>query len=342
MCFLSAALDRGDAMLSWTDWDTQVKKFVVAKERSLERWFLRYLHSTDILKELAESLALSVPLWTCIVNVRSVWIDGTPQALGKTVSGKTVKCELADLLIIIQNWDSTSGRVTRRRGILLQAKLCERFGRLSGGRSTANERDLLELLDRSKPLALFKDTKRTSLLNPRSQYVLSKSTLVSSSLVSGLADCSSYLLFPSRRFKEPFIPYHPFVLGWPKCRSIKSIKPATSVEQAFNLLSLGRMFGRDVLDQSLSNQCEWTRMVYDLLGGYASLMMRPSAPWPFPRVNNISIKTTKYAQNTLVMFRRHMGGPPTADILDDTIRQPPYISVIVADVHSSDVDPDLA
>ncbi len=327
-------------MLSWTDWDTQVKKFLVAKERSLERWFLRYLHSTRILKELAESLASVVPLRSCDVRVRSVWIDGTPQALGETVSGKTVKCELADLLIIIQNLDRTSGRVTRRRGILLQAKLCERFARLSGGRSTAKERDLLELLDRSKPLALFKDTKRTSLLNPRSRYVLSQSTLVSSSLVSGLADCSAYLLFPSRGFKEPFIPYHPFILGWPKCRSIKSIKPATPVELALNLLSFGQMFGRDVLDQSLSDQCEWTRMVYDLLGEYASSIMRPNAPSPFPRVNHISIETIQYAQNTPVWFRRHMGPPPTADMLDDTIRQPPYISVIVADVYSSDIGPD--
>ena len=169
----------------WLYWEL-IKKH--KSGNSFERWSLRHLHQETYLNRLA----IAVLRYNkdknkeCNVRVNSIWVDGTPQAFGAARTNK-VKCELADLLFIIEELDS-NGDELMRKGMLLQGKVTRHPKKIDSNNSTKKERTLFQKLDRTRPLTLRAGTKdSTSVIG---------SYHFDSSEDEGMFDCSRFLLMP--------------------------------------------------------------------------------------------------------------------------------------------------
>lgn len=244
--------------------------------RSLERAALAQLHCPITLDYLAHRVATSyaaagVPVHT---TVESVWIDGTPQASGTTVFGKTVNCELADLLYLVDERDLANNLITRR-GLLLQGKLADRQDVLLGGPSTTKERDLLESLDTRDALVLYRDTKRTNRIG---SYQFKPGALTD---YRGMEDCSRYLMMPKSlsQWRTQRL-LSPLAVGWPPRRTEAKLGSVRRLPQVIEDMGFAAKQGKPV---SNPLTCGWSRMVYDLLAKYETPPALPGGmPIPVP------------------------------------------------------------
>ncbi|WP_321291154.1 hypothetical protein [Alcaligenes phenolicus] len=252
----------------WAFWE-HIEDYKKTKGlRSLERAALAQLHFPITLNYLAYRVASTyaearIPVYTA---VESVWIDGTPQASGTTVFGKTVNCELADLLYLVDERDLASNLVTRR-GLLLQGKLADRHGVLLSGASTTKERNLLESLDTRAALDLYRDTQRK---NHIGSYHFKLGALAD---YTGIEDCARYLIMPKSLSQwRTQRTYSPFAVGWPPQRTKAKLGSIRSLSRVIEDMGFAAIEGKPVIDPSA---CEWSRMVYDLLAKYEKPPLLP-------------------------------------------------------------------
>jgi hypothetical protein len=196
------------------------------------------------------------------VSVGSIWIDGTPQAKAQTQSGATVKCELADLLFLLEERDP-SGKIKKETALLIQGKATPTFNKLPSGKSTQKERQLLEWMNRSKPLELYKDTK-ASKNSKIGTYLLSSN-------ICGLSDCSRYLLMPNSLISPAIRTIAPFQIGWPNPNNSHFLKSPRGIVEAIQRMALFSDIGKEVIDPT---KCEWSRLVNDLCGTYKKIVMK--------------------------------------------------------------------
>lgn len=253
----------------WTDWQIRMHAHHGAIW-GLERWFLMYFHNPDSLNALAHAIQsyASLAMSTSVnAGIESMWIDGTPQAVAISARGQ-VKCELADLLLIVQDV-SPSGQVLSERGLLVQAKVASKPNRIPGGASTRKERRLLERMDRTQPLELYADTGAGS---PIGSYTLGPAPGRS----VGLEDCARYLLIPKTLHWGLRYPlYAPHQVGWPPVHSRNAMYPSFDFVQAIIQMydPIGSTIGRSILQPTGATTCEWTRLVNDLRRRYSKTAM---------------------------------------------------------------------
>lgn len=246
----------------WKKWHSLLLNFKKSGWTSLERWGLSYLHSKSALDELAHSVAHSLRLIgkPSGVSVQSIWVDGTPQIAGYSATGFPLKSELADLLFILNETDQ-KGVSVRRTGLLLQGKVGKRHNKLPSNPSTKKERQLLENLDRNRPLEVYRDMSATK-SSQIGTYTLGGST-------HGLKDCSRYLMMPKTASWYPFCPtIAPLIIGWPPSKSSSELRSLVGFVEAIQRAVILGTIGRQIQDNVPSLKCEWSRLVWDLLGDY--------------------------------------------------------------------------
>jgi hypothetical protein len=174
-----------------------------------------------------------------------------------------IKCELADLLFILEETDSKN-MARREIGLLIQGKATPKYNKLTSGNSTKKERRLLEGMDRSQSITLYKGTKSNS------KSIIGTYKL--GGIPKGLSDCSRYLLMP--KFGSWILPFFegvaPFQVGWPKTQISPYIHPTKSVVEAIQQMALSGKIGKKIISPSM---CEWSRLVCDLRGNYSGSQM---------------------------------------------------------------------
>lgn len=301
-------------------WCSLFKRFNYSENKSIERWGLAYLHSKYALDELALSVVniLGKNGKTFSVSAESIWIDGTPQAEAEILSGKIIKCELADLLLIVE--EIYQGNPNQyESGVLFQAKATSQYNKLPTGKSTKKERQLLEDMNRAKPLTLYKGTSSSSSMI---------GTYNLSGIPSGLSDCSRYLLMPKAiKWAHPIQKsYAPFQVGWPKFRHSSFLYKPKSIVQSIQEMVLFKTIGKPIVDPS---KCEWSRMVNDLRAGYRGVFMKGYNGQS--RVNHSScimaFMSEQYFSN-LPYWVIPPDQPPTEEIPNHENEIPPKISIV--------------
>jgi hypothetical protein len=222
---------------------------------------LRHIHEDLFLWNLAREIK-KISGNTHSLELSSIWIDGTPQAHGVARSNN-VKCELADLLYIIEEHDSNSN-VISKRALLLQGKNTHKFNKIDSGSSTLKERSLFEKLDRSKELVL-----RSGVQNHARMI---GSYILGGALSEGLSDCAKFLLMPKKKFWKNKSPHlFPFHVTWTKNEKNADMEVGVSLgEAALNMITL-REIGKPVINPKI---CEWSRLVTDLENGYTGVTMK--------------------------------------------------------------------
>lgn len=245
----------------WIYWEL-IKKF--KKGHSFERWSLRHLHHKDYLDHLAEKAVAYNKMIKrpCHVRVNSVWIDGTPQAFATARTNK-VKCELADLLYIVEELDS-NGDVIRKKGVLIQGKNTIHPKKLDSGNSTKKERALFQKLDRTKELVLKVGTSDSS-------KVIGK-YLLDLNVMEGLSDCARFLLMP--KHNHPIVrlfEFSPFHITWPKNQTSNKMLNGQSLSECVLGMYEKGGSGREVISPDI---CEWSRIVCDLENKYEGVKMK--------------------------------------------------------------------
>lgn len=310
---------------SWAYWRALHGGFKATGWRSQERWQLAYLHSACTLEEIARAAidgfdAVSRP---AAVSVQSVWIDGTPQVTGFLPDGSSLaRCELADLLFIV-NQMNPRGVTVRRTGLLVQGKTAKRHNALPSNHSTKKERLLLESLHRARPLSVFRDIALTS---PIGAYTFGNGV--------GLSDCARYLMMAKTMQWDscPICsPLTPLQIGWPKTRLSSFIDPTTGFVEAMQQLATTGGMGRLIQDKGPSLKCEWSRMVWDLLGDYQPVEMRG-----YGGQNRVNVSRTL---SLMTRDDRHFVGPPyDVPMAPEGFERPPAISVVQVNIRSVGAD----
>ena len=285
----------------------------------MERWQLAYLHNRETLKEIAQATlhgfaAASRP---AAVSVQSIWIDGTPQVTGFLPDGRSLAaCELADLLFIV-NQMNPSGVAVRRTGLLVQGKTAKRHNVLPSNHATKKERLLLEGLNRTRPLSVFKDI---GLKSPIGTYTFGAGV--------GLSDCAQYLMMAkTMRWSCPLCyPLTPLQFGWPKTRMSSSLHPTKSFVDAMQQIAATGGMGRLIQDKGPALTCEWSRLVWDLLGDYELVEMRGYGGQN--RVNQSSTVSflaqgagfIESPPDKVLMAPKHLDRPPAISVVQVNIR----------------------
>ena len=318
--FVRPSVPPGTSPFSWAYWRALHGDFKTSGWRSQERWQLAYLHSKLTLEEMAQEVlkgfaAASRP---ATVSVQSIWIDGTPQVTGFLPDGSALaQCELADLLFIVNQMDP-SGAVLHRTGLLLQGKTAKRHNTLPSNHSTKKERLLLEGLNRSKPLSVFRDV---NLRSPIGSYSFGGAM--------GLRDCARYLMMAKTvQWGCPLCaPLAPLQIGWPKTRATSSLDPTTGFVDAMRQLATTGAVGRLIQDKGPSLTCEWSRLVWDLLGDYEPVEMQGYGGQA--RVN-ISPTMAFLGQHRLMFDSPPNQVPQAPEAFD----RPPAISVLQVNIRA--------
>ncbi|WP_313107125.1 hypothetical protein [Stutzerimonas nitrititolerans] len=251
--------------MQYSDWQYWFWIKRLQKGRSLERWALRHLHHRDHLNLLAERVVEFNKLHRrpCHVQINSIWIDGTPQATAKART-KDVKCELADLLYIVEELNH-KGDIICRKGILLQGKNTVHPKKIDSGNSTRKERALFEKLDRRHELTLNTGVSKTSTII--GQYLLD------SVVKEGLSDCARFLLMPKKRcwFHDFIFNCSPFHVTWTKRETSNDMVVGQGLTEAVLEMYSGTGLGKEIIAPT---KCEWSRMVLDLENRYKGVGMK--------------------------------------------------------------------
>lgn len=254
--------------MSWAQWRVLHSEFKRSGSKQQERWQLKYLHSPHALRYMAKMTYgylrfLGRP---ADISIQSVWIDGTPQVKGSLPSGTPLRaCELADLLLII-NHTNLAGITLKRTGLLLQGKTGKRHNALPSNNSTKKERQLLEGLDRTHDLFVYRDTQAKT---PIGQYKFGMGI--------GLEDCARYLVMAKDWWWQNCLTGHPLgplQVGWPKSRASTKLDNPISMMSAILEMSMNLTSGRPIREKNNLLGCEWSRMVWDLLGDYEPVIMQ--------------------------------------------------------------------
>ncbi|MEX9967297.1 lysogenic conversion protein [Providencia stuartii] len=257
---------------SWESWGKVYLHKKDKKRASLERYGLRNLHSVASLDFIVSKVneLYSRNKKDVVINVESVWIDGTPQAKFTTIDGSVLNCELADLLFLVREIDDQNV-TTNFRGVLLQGKCSERHDLLPSGPSTKKERKLLESIDRNKHLILYPGTRAYG--EAIGEYILGEE-------VMGLADCAKFLMMPKNKswnYKTPDS-ISPYVIGWPKKLFSNSlINNSNYLDSILSEMIVSRTMGKEISLTKMNHidtSCEWSRMINDLLNSYLPVTMR--------------------------------------------------------------------
>lgn len=292
-----------------------------SNNRSIERWGLSYLHSDYALDELARSVAyvLGRNGRKCSVWAESIWIDGTPQAEAAMPSGKKIQCELADLLFIVEEINCIDSS-SNERGVLIQGKATLKYNKLPSGNSTKKERQLLEGMDRAKPLTLYRGTSSANSSKIGTYHLFN--------IAHGLADCSRYLLMPKGAmwFYPIFELYAPFQVGWPKSRASSLLRTPKSIVESMQEMVISKTIGKSIVEPS---KCEWSRMVNDLRGNYSNVRMAGyNNQSRINRSAQIMSLSTKASFNQNHIRSHFSTEPPTERNGENYDFTPPSISII--------------
>ncbi|EFB9440875.1 lysogenic conversion protein [Escherichia coli] len=257
---------------SWENWKQVYLHKKNKKRVSLERYGLRSLHSVaslDLIVSKVHELYLKKQQEVA-VNAKSVWIDGTPQAKFKSVDGSVLNCELADLLFIIHEMDNKN-KTINFRATLLQGKCSEKHNLLPNGPSTDKERKLLESIDRNEYLYLYPGTRAYG--EKIGKYKLGGENI-------GLADCAKYLIMPKYerwKYKTPDN-ISPYVIGWPnKISSNYLTNVVNYMDVILEKMISSKTMGKEInltMQNHIDRQCEWSKMIYDLLNSYLPITMK--------------------------------------------------------------------
>lgn len=251
--------------MQYSDWHYWFWVKRLKKGRSLERWALRHLHQRDYLNLLAERIidANKFRRRPCLVQVNSIWIDGTPQAHG-IARTKKIKCELADLLYIVEELNH-KGDVICKKGMLIQGKNTVHPRKIDSGNSTKKERALFEKLDRNNELVLKAGVNNSS--KEIGTYLLD------SNVKFGLSDCARFLLMPKHRcwIYDKFIECPPFHVTWPKKETSNEMVSGKSLSEAILDMYNGSSLGKKII---APDKCDWSRMVLDLENKYKGVEMK--------------------------------------------------------------------
>lgn len=245
-------------MLRWIDWSVI---FSNRPKKGLERWALRALHSNKSLRDIANHISkhLSTNGHISLLSIDSIWIDGTPQAVGVCANRKSTKSELGDILLAINVIDSRAGS-SKMNALIIQAKVSDNHNKLSATPSTAKEVALFYDLDTTKDLVLYTGTQLTS--RKIGTYTLNFGI--------GLQNGATFLNMPRKaswmdigQQKNAFL-----------CGNIMSKKPymIKGIDSYSKVLSKFSNFqiGKPVVDP---RSCEWSRMILDLLNNYRPVTM---------------------------------------------------------------------
>ncbi|WGL90816.1 hypothetical protein [Serratia marcescens] len=244
-------------------WDEMLQKYV--NSGAMERRGLKYIHDPCSLKELSSVLAshLEYSGINASVKVGSIWIDGTPQAKAKVLGNaeSEIQCELADLLILLNV--GINGALDRRSAVLIQGKIGTNPTKIPPGNSTNKERSLLERFDDSHPLEIYKDTQGKSLLNSSSKYNIKTG-------LTGFKKYARYLVMPTTLDSPIVQKLGPFVTGWATRKRSFDLEDI----DLFTLIPISLWEGK--VGTALLNQSndEWTRLVEDIAGHYATKKMK--------------------------------------------------------------------
>jgi hypothetical protein len=287
---------------SWELWERHARHFDAHSIWAFERWFLMYLHDSVSLDAIAYLIHQNLMMhgYPASVAIESIWVDGTPQAEARHASGE-VKCELADLLLLVREEDST-GQLLDETALLIQGKVANAPNKLPGGKSTKKERLLLENTDRYQPIKVLSGTADSSSLIGK--YTLG---LSADGKQYGLEDCAIYLLFPKLPSKhEKRLPLlrdkwrgDPFQLGWPRSRFSTIIVPPLPFVETVCQMTSGNPYriGRKLIQGNAANACAWTSLVNDLLKTYQGVQMNGYQNQA--RINTSNLNVSCFAQLTV-------------------------------------------
>lgn len=266
---------------SWVDLEGQSGLSNKSKYQR-ERWHLQALHKPEVLDELAMGMVrrLAEVHPSARVQIASVWVDHTPQAVTTYVespadkSNRQVKCELADLLVV--SAVSTNGRPVKledMKALLLQAKVTDVQAELDVAAqksSSGRERNLLECCN--GPISLWTgtglvSTLGTSKMGARSSAgsCLGNYDLQTNNATPGLRKYSRYLTIP-REAKLPVTPAYQTL--WPTSRKV-----CTGNSYSFTDLLYGMMSPQNRNDIGCpvagpDVPADWTRLISDLTRNY--------------------------------------------------------------------------
>lgn len=240
--------------MAWSIWE-DLQFFRREADAAEERWFLQFFHGPWHLNELARLIShkLGDAGLSSTVQLASVWVDGVPQAEGHDGKGTLRRCELADLLYVVD-----VETATRRDScaVLLQGKMTDRAGCLPASGSTRKERALLEDHAWPTPLRVFAGHGgRAQLLG---DYRLQDAG-------TGLESFGSYLLIASSRSRWPQrVP--PFHVGWPRQRRTAQLRsPVIGLASAAVAMARWRAGtpGHPLSARPPVTE-DWPRLVHDL------------------------------------------------------------------------------
>lgn len=266
------------------EWQRRIQPTSKIKEQ--ERWHLREFHSKRRVQYLARWLCSNLQTFdhSVVVGVESIWVDHTPQAEGtysESNSSVQVKCELADILLIIRV--AVPGVPLYEKATLIQAKCVDDPRVLDPNAphdSTDDERNLLERCDSN--FVVKTGTKSTArLLNPKKlSYHLPE---VAKGKI-GLEDYASYLLIP--RGMAPYS--EPYFLLWPDDRGVQ-YGPLESFGMA--MLGMTGLYGNKFGDigqvLELGGTDDWNELVNDLRDHY-----KGKATGKFSKATKVKIPRT--------------------------------------------------
>jgi hypothetical protein len=315
----------GTAPFDWPMWRAINFRHTTSGWPSRERWQLAYLHSARTLDSMAKAAlrGFSAASRPVALSVQSVWIDGTPQVTGSLPDGSALaQCELADLLLIVNQVDP-GGMTVRRTGLLIQGKTTKRHSKLPSNASTKKERQLLECLRRSAPLHVYRDTGLASQIG---SYIFGGG--------HGLQDCARYLMMakswawgcPCRICQGRL----PLQFGWPPARTSSSMAPTTDFVLGLQQLAVTGTLGRTIHDKGSPSFCEWSRLVWDLLGDYQPVVMSG-----YGGQNRVNVSRTMSFLSAASSW-----GSPSTSVFPDGVALPrqPSISVLQVNVWSHNWD----
>lgn len=247
--------------LSWKAWFAS-QRDRLAEKKAEERWFLQKLHRPAELTELADEIAqhLRRRRKSGSIKLQSVWVDGLPQAVGYA-KGEKCKCELADLLYVVQ---TINGSISIERAVLLQGKMAKVPNRLPGGSSTREERTLLESHEWERHFELYRAYKAT------------QETHIGDFKLGGAKDVgfrqfARYLMIYKWGSNPSFwssLLRSPYGTGWPEDRESRFLNPITIADLAECAVSMA-IGEDDAPGQTVgtASQPDWDRLIWQLRNG---------------------------------------------------------------------------